>query len=56
MGTYDGSLYAMRMVIRQEHGENLQYVLQQLKKWSFSSYIVSMISFNINNIALNQED
>ncbi len=23
MGTYDSSLYAMRMVIKQEHGENL---------------------------------
>ncbi len=56
MGTYDGSLYAMRMVIRQEHGENLQYVLQQLKKWNLSSYIISMIAFNINNLSMNTEE
>ena len=57
MGTYDSQLYAMRMVIKEEQGDNhQQYVLQQMKKWSFGSYIISLIDFGINNIAFNYDD
>ena len=54
MGTYDGILYSMRMVIKEEGvigTENITsytYALVNLKKWNFSGPILTMINFGVN--------
>lgn len=52
MGTYDGIMYSMRMVIKEEGvNENITsytYALVNLKKWNFSGPILTMINFGVN--------
>ena len=47
MGTYDGSLSAFRLTTKGE-GDSEFYQLTPLRKWDFSSAILSMISFGIH--------
>lgn len=58
LGTYDGSLIAYRMKVNDEGVKmtesNDQIIqsyasLRQIKKWSFSGYVVSLIHFGIQN-------
>ena len=48
MGTYDGHLYSMRMMIKSEGNNEIQH-LTMIKKWNLSGPVLSLISFSINN-------
>lgn len=48
MGTYDGSLYSMRIEIKKEANAET-YVLNMLKKWTFSHQITSLLVIDFEN-------
>lgn len=48
LGTNDGSLYAMRMGVKKE-GKIESYVLNNLKKWTFSNPITSIVVLDFCN-------
>ena len=48
VGTYDGSLYSMRMEIKKEANSET-YALNMLKKWTFSHPITSVLILDFYN-------